>query len=1283
MRLILSTAVDLLVRDRQRLQPVGPVPGRRPEHGHQRRLDLRRARARRDELGIDRPVPGASRRRRCCSGCCCSSWIPFARRAPPRPADDPRRRLACWPLAFFAVPTRVHERYLFPLFGLAAILLAFSWRWRIAYVVAAVATFLNMYVVLDGVLRTTRASPTGSGSATRSARRLGVTVIACSTPRCSSGASLQLRPAARRTLAAELEDGRERRRRRERGGRPGPAGTRCAGRRRGRGRGRRPQAPGATAAAARRVDAEPPARPGLVRPPVMDGASARSPGSGRGSTRRPSAPTARASPRGPAAASTASTCAPDRAGRRRDGPAHVPVAEPARMHFDEVYHARTAAEFLQDWRYGISHYIYEWTHPHLAKYAMAVGIVLFAGHDTQATSDLGVPVRDAAIEPRRPDASSDDRPRRRPRLGRDRLGADRLRPAHAQAGRVVDRGRRRRAVAFDSDRNKLYVGHRWRGAAGPRPGQPRRPGRGQPSTRSSSRSSSPRSTARSAAWRRSTTARTLAAILPGDTVVIVDPDTGTETGRRGRARCRRHGRRGQRPGDRRAAGPGRRPRGRRRRARLDPRRRRGLVRGPAGRHRAGDRRRRARAHGRRPREAPDGHRRREAARDLGGRRGPAGGRRHGRGHAAHRPAARPRPPSTSRGRRARPRAGARASRTAPSSTSPPRDASTGEPQVVVVAVTGEGAEKGPAIHGHAADAGPGHARRVRLGGRDGRGPRDEAGRDGIDGLRRRAARQERVRRPGRPVPADRLGARPQPGLPDGEPGPDPRVRRQRRDGVARRRRLRVRLAAARRVHGRGDRRAAVPARADPVPPPVDRRARRAVRAARRHVLRPEPDRDERRVRRRVHPGRVLRVRLAVDQARAATLGVLDADADDRRVPGPRAGVQVGGGLRDRRAGHPDPGPLRPGPAAPDLRDDRAHRRARLDGDGRARGQRGVRQPAVHADHDRPHAGDGRRDHLPPHRVVRRGDVVRGGRARGDRHPDRVRLDRAGQGRQDLRRRARSSSRRSRSRFAFVLVGILAYAAFQVAAPIRIRAHGEDAGAGRPAPPAAARVAAGNRLAAAGVGPRHPRRVDAGIPAGDPARGLRDHVHPVGVRRGPPDHQGLAARPHGPDPARPHRGDVPVPQRPDRAAPGELAVVGLAAEPQAGLVLPGQLRQLDRRLDLRRGQRDPVVDGHPGDGVRRRPGVPAALAAPRAGPDRLPVPVDLVGADRPGGVPVPLLHEPAVPVPGARLLHRRAVARAVEADVDGGARRRGVRAVRPDHPVAAPPARCAGSPTSRR
>ena len=76
------------------------------------------------------------------------------------------------------------------------------------------------------------------------------------------------------------------------------------------------------------------------------------------------------------------------------------LAEPYQMHFDEVYHARTATEFLQDWRYGLSHDIYEWTHPHLAKYAMAVGIVLWGEDHVTATSDLGVPVVAAAVEPR-------------------------------------------------------------------------------------------------------------------------------------------------------------------------------------------------------------------------------------------------------------------------------------------------------------------------------------------------------------------------------------------------------------------------------------------------------------------------------------------------------------------------------------------------------------------------------------------------------------------------------------------------------------------------------------------------------------------------------------------------------------------------------------------------------------------------------------------------------------------------------------------------------------------
>ena len=75
------------------------------------------------------------------------------------------------------------------------------------------------------------------------------------------------------------------------------------------------------------------------------------------------------------------------------------LAEPYGMYFDEIYHARTATEFLQDWRYGMPHSIYEFTHPHFAKYMMALGIVAFGDDRVTATSQLDVPVRSVAIEP--------------------------------------------------------------------------------------------------------------------------------------------------------------------------------------------------------------------------------------------------------------------------------------------------------------------------------------------------------------------------------------------------------------------------------------------------------------------------------------------------------------------------------------------------------------------------------------------------------------------------------------------------------------------------------------------------------------------------------------------------------------------------------------------------------------------------------------------------------------------------------------------------------------------
>lgn len=77
----------------------------------------------------------------------------------------------------------------------------------------------------------------------------------------------------------------------------------------------------------------------------------------------------------------------------------IGVGQPSSMYFDEVYHARTATEFLQDWRYGMPHDIYEFTHPHLAKYAMAGGIVLFGNNTVSSTAKLP-PLSDAVLEPR-------------------------------------------------------------------------------------------------------------------------------------------------------------------------------------------------------------------------------------------------------------------------------------------------------------------------------------------------------------------------------------------------------------------------------------------------------------------------------------------------------------------------------------------------------------------------------------------------------------------------------------------------------------------------------------------------------------------------------------------------------------------------------------------------------------------------------------------------------------------------------------------------------------------
>ena len=129
--------------------------------------------------------------------------------------------------------------------------------------------------------------------------------------------------------------------------------------------------------------------------------------------------------------------------------------EPYGMYFDEVYHARTATEFLQHWEYGQPHAIYEYTHPHLAKYAMAAGIVLAGGNQVSGTADLGAPVADAVIEARwAPPAAPGER------------HGDRLYVATGTELRVLDLASRAaigaiavdaEALALDPAAHRLYV----------------------------------------------------------------------------------------------------------------------------------------------------------------------------------------------------------------------------------------------------------------------------------------------------------------------------------------------------------------------------------------------------------------------------------------------------------------------------------------------------------------------------------------------------------------------------------------------------------------------------------------------------------------------------------------------------------------------------------------------------------------------------------------------------------------------------------------------------------
>lgn len=133
------------------------------------------------------------------------------------------------------------------------------------------------------------------------------------------------------------------------------------------------------------------------------------------------------------------------------------LGTPPTLYFDEIFHARTAMEFLQDWRYGIPHDLYETTHPHVAKYIVAGGIVALGDNRVTGTAEVGAPVVDVAVEPAFVDSSAPGG-----------LGGDRLAIATGDGVRIALHGAIDSAsalalpgavaVGFDSAADRLYIG---------------------------------------------------------------------------------------------------------------------------------------------------------------------------------------------------------------------------------------------------------------------------------------------------------------------------------------------------------------------------------------------------------------------------------------------------------------------------------------------------------------------------------------------------------------------------------------------------------------------------------------------------------------------------------------------------------------------------------------------------------------------------------------------------------------------------------------------------------
>ena len=99
-----------------------------------------------DTVPLVAGVSGVRRGRRCCSSVAsCTASRTSCSATSGGPSSSPRSSCA---LAFFVLPTRVHERYLMPVFALVPLLAVTSRAWLVVLVGLAIASLINLHAVL-------------------------------------------------------------------------------------------------------------------------------------------------------------------------------------------------------------------------------------------------------------------------------------------------------------------------------------------------------------------------------------------------------------------------------------------------------------------------------------------------------------------------------------------------------------------------------------------------------------------------------------------------------------------------------------------------------------------------------------------------------------------------------------------------------------------------------------------------------------------------------------------------------------------------------------------------------------------------------------------------------------------------------------------------------------------------------------------------------------------------------------------------------------------------------